>query len=103
MSFSVSAWAVSACGPANKIAEQLEQQFSRINLTDPGEQETVQHVRALVAQSLSTIDPEKPIQVSASGSMGYAHWGEGYKHATDPHTGPYQGVDLKISPIHYSV
>jgi len=63
-------WSVSACGPASKIAEQLEQQFSKINLTDPGEQETVQHVRALVAQTLTTIDPEKAVQVSASGSMG---------------------------------
>ena len=96
-------WSVSACGPANKIAEQLEQQFSKIYLNDPGEQETVQHVRALVAQTLTTIDPEKPVQVSASGSMGYAHWRAGHKHATDTHTGPYQSVDLKISPIHYSV
>ena len=53
-------WSVSACGPAAKAAEQLEQQFTRIsNCTDPGEQETVQKVRALVAQTLATIDPEK--------------------------------------------
>lgn len=96
-------WSVSACGPANKIAEQLEQQFSKINLTDPGEQETVQHVRALVTQTLTTIDPDKPVQINAFGSMGYQHWGAGLKHATDPHTGPFQHVDLKISPIHFSV
>lgn len=95
-------WGVSACGPASKIAEQLEQQFSKINLSHPGEQETVQNIRTVVSQTLATIDPEKVVQVSASGSMGYQHWGAGYKHETDPHTGPYQSVDLKISPIHFS-
>ncbi len=44
-------WSVSACGPAAKAAEQLEQQFTKINCTDPGEQETVQKLRALVAQT----------------------------------------------------
>lgn len=88
-------WSVSACGAAAKAAEQLEQQFTKINLTDPGEQETVQHVRALVAQALATIDPEKPVNITASGSMGYTHRG--------PHTGPYQSVDLKIWPIHFSI
>ena len=83
-------WSVSACGPAVKAAEQLEQQFEKIKLSDPGEQETVQKVRALVSQTLATIDPEKPVSVSASGSMGY-------------HVGPYQSVDLKIWPIHFSV
>ena len=95
-------WSVSACGPAGQIAAQLEQQFSKINCTDPGEQETVQNVRALVAQTIATIDPAKPVNVTASGSMGYAHWGAGIGHATDPHNGPYQSVDLKISPIHFS-
>lgn len=96
-------WSVSACGPSSKIAEQLEQQFSKINCTDPGEQATVQNVRSLVAQTLTTIDPDKVVNVSASGSMGYQKWGSGIKHATDPHVGPYQSVDLKISPIHFSV
>jgi hypothetical protein len=96
-------WSVSACGPSSKIAGQLEQQFSNINCSDPGEQETVQNVRALVAQTLTTIDPEKPVQVSASGSMGYRKWGAGLKHATEPHEGAFQSVDLKISPIHFSV
>ena len=88
-------WSVSACGPAAKAAEQLEQQFTKINLTDKGEQETVQKTRALVAQALGTIDPEKAVNVSASGSMGYASW--------DTKQGPYQSVDLKIAPIHFSV
>ena len=92
-------WSVSACGPAVKAAEQLEQQFEKIKLTDPGEQETVQKVRALVSQTLATIDPEKPVSVSASGSMGYKEWCQ----STRPHVGPYQSVDLKISPIHFSV
>ena len=52
-------WSVSASGAANKVAVQLEQQFANINCSDPGEQTTVQNVRALVAQTLSTIDPDK--------------------------------------------
>ena len=87
-------WSVSACGPAAKAAEQLEQQFTKINCTDPGEQETVQKVRALVAQTLATIEPEKIMRVSASGSMGFKDW--------QNKTGPYQSVDLKIEPIHFS-
>ncbi len=92
-------WSVSACGPAAKAAEQLEQQFDKIKLTDPGEQATVQNLRALVAQTLATIDPEKPVSVSASGSMGYKKWGT----SKEPNEGPFQSVDLKISPIHFSV
>jgi len=85
-------WSVSACGPANQIAEQLEQQFEKIKMNDPGEQETVNNTRALIAQTLKTIEPTKPVNVSASGSMGYR-----------THEGPYQSVDLKIAPIHFSV
>lgn len=88
-------WSVSACGPAAKAAEQLEQQFEKIKMTDEGEQTTVQNTRALVAQTLGTIDPEKVVNVSASGSMGYADWGAKTK--------PFQSVDLKIAPIHFSV
>jgi len=93
-------WSVSACGPAAKAAEQLEQQFTKIKCSDKGEQETVQNVRALVSQTLATIDPEKPVIVTASGSMGYKEWSS---QSTRPHVGPYQSVDLKISPIHFSV
>jgi hypothetical protein len=93
-------WSVSACGPASKIAEQLEQQFSKIKCTDPGEQETVQNVRKVVAQTVATIDPDKVVNVTASGSMGYKEWSS---QVTRPHIGPYQSVDLKISPIHFSV
>ncbi len=92
-------WSVSACGPAAKAAAQLEQQFEKIKLTDPGEQEAVQKVRALIAHVLSVTDPEKPLNVSASGSMGYKEWSS---QSTRPHIGPYQSVDLKISPIHFS-
>ena len=88
-------WSVSACGPAAKAAEQLEQQFTKINCTDPGEQETVKGTRAVVAQTLATIDPDKVVSVTASGSMGYADYGTKAK--------PYQSVDLEIAPIHFSV
>jgi hypothetical protein len=92
-------WSVSACGPTSKVAEQLEQQFERVNMNDiaqfrKGEQETVQHVRRLVAQVLATIEPEKIMRVSASGSMGFKDW--------QNKTGAYQSVDLKIEPIHFS-
>lgn len=87
-------WSVSACGFASKVAEQLEQQFERVNMNDKGEQETVQHVRKLFAQTLATIEPEKVMRVSASGSMGFKDW--------QNKTGPYQSVDLKIEPIHFS-
>ena len=88
-------WNVSASGPSAKAAVQLEQQFSKITMNDAGEQETVQNTRLLVAQTLSTFDPDKPVSVTASGSMGFADWGA--------KTGPYQSVDLKIAPIHFSV
>jgi hypothetical protein len=87
-------WSVCACGPAPKIAEQLEQQFERVNMNDKGEQETVQHARKLVAQTLATIEPEKIMRVSASGSIGFKDW--------QNKTGPYQSVDLKIEPIHFT-
>ena len=87
-------WSVSACGPASKIAEQLEQQFERVNMNDKGEQETVQHVRKLVAQTLTTIEPEKIMRISASGSMGFKDW--------QNKTGPYQSFDVKVEPIHFS-
>jgi hypothetical protein len=77
------------------VAEQLEQQFTKINMSDPGEMETVKGARSLIAQTLRTIDPEKPMNVTASGSMGYALW--------DTRERPYQSVDLKIAPIHFSV
>ena len=87
-------WSVSACGPAPKVAEQLEQQFERVNMNDKGEQETVQHARKLIAQTLATIEPEKIMRVSAPGSMGFKDW--------QNKTGSYQSVDLKIEPIHFS-
>ena len=88
-------WSVSACGPAAKAAVQLEQQFEKINCSDPGEQETVKGTRSVVAQTLATIDPDKVVNVTASGIMGYADYGTKAK--------PFQSVDLKIAPIHFSV
>jgi hypothetical protein len=87
-------WSVSACGPAAKVAVQLEQQFSTIKMNDAGEQETVQNTRTLFAQTLATFSPERPVRASASGSMGFKDWGA--------KTEPYQSVDLKIEPIHFS-
>ena len=87
-------WSVSACGPASKVAEQLEQQFERVNMNDKGEQETVQHARKLVAQTLATIEPDKIMRISASGSIGFKDW--------QNKAGAYQSVDLKIEPIHFS-
>jgi len=87
-------WSVSACGPAQKIAEQLEQQFQRIQMNDKGEQETVQRVRELIAQTLETFDREKILRVNAFGSMGFRDW----QHKT----GAFQNVDVKIEPIHFS-
>ena len=45
-------------------------------MNDKGEQETAQHARKLIAQTLATIEPEKIMRVSASGSMGFKDWAE---------------------------
>lgn len=87
-------WSVSACGPVAKVAEQLEQQFSSIKMNDSGEQETVNGVRALFSQTLATMDPSRPVRAMASGSMGFKEW--------TAKTSPYQSVDLKIEPIHFT-
>jgi hypothetical protein len=95
-------WSVSACGPASQIAEQLEQQFSKIRCHEP-EQQVVEVARKLVATALSTTDPDKPLRISGSGSLGFKKWGSGLDHATDPHVGPFHSFDLKIEPIHFTV
>jgi len=87
-------WSVSACGPAPKVAEQLEQQFANINVTDPAEMESVQTVRKLVAQALSPFDPDYPVRVMASGSQSWRDWSK--------KIGWYQSIDLKVEPIHFS-
>lgn len=88
-------WSVAASGPAAKIAEQLEGQFERITMNDAGEQETVQKARALIAQTLGTVHPDKPMSVSANGSMGFKDWSTKAE--------PYQNVSLSITPIHFTV
>lgn len=95
MAWNVNAWRVYAVGPAAKVAKQLARDFKQIKMYDEGEQETVQHVHRLVAQTLGTIDPEKTVSVTASGSMGFKDWKN--------KTGPYQSVDLKIESIHFTV
>jgi len=88
-------WSVNACGPAAKVAEQIEQQFAKIKVTDKREQETIQNARLLIYQTLATIDPEKPVKVFALGSLGYADY--------ETKERMFQSVDLKIMPIHFSV
>lgn len=87
-------WSVSACGPAAKVAVQLEQQFDHIKLTDAGEQETATNAKTLVLQTVATIDSERPIRVTASGLMGFKEW--------NTKQSPYQSVDIKIEPIHFT-
>ncbi len=88
-------WSVAACGPAAKVAEQLDTQFGRISGYDSGEMETIKNTRGVVAKTLATFDPERPVRVTASGSMGYKDY--------TAKTSPYQSLDLKIEPIHFSV
>jgi len=95
-------WSVRACGPARQIAEQLEQQFSEIRCYEP-EQRVVESARKLIANALLATEPDKPVRVVGSGSLGFQKWGQGFDHPTDPHVGPYHSFDLKIEPIHFTV
>ena len=84
-------WSIGAIGKAADLIPQIAQQYERIKLNDAGEMETVKNVVALIAQTLATFDPAKPVKVSASGSMGFAS-----------KTGPYQSVSVTIEPIHFT-
>ncbi len=88
-------WSVAASGKAKDVAPEIANQISKINLTDPGEMETVKNAGLLIAQTLGTFDPAKPVKVAASGSMGYTDY--------STKAGPYQQVTLAIAPIHFSV
>jgi hypothetical protein len=88
-------WSVAATGRTKDVAPEIVNQISKINLTDQGEMETVKNAGLLIAQTLGTFDPEKPVKVTASGSMGFADWTN--------KSGPYQHVTLTIEPIHFSV
>jgi hypothetical protein len=88
-------WSIGATGKAKDVTPEIATQVSKINLSDAGETETVKNVGVLIAQTLGTFDPEKPVKVSASGSMGFDDWTN--------KSGPYQHVTLTIEPIHFSV
>lgn len=88
-------WSVSGTGPAQAVAEQIAKQIAAVNLNDAGEMETVRLCGELLAQTLSTFDPAKPVSVQASGSMGYKDW--------TAKTSPFQSYEIKVSPIHFSV
>ena len=88
-------WSVSGTGPAQTVAPQIEKQIAAVNLNDAGEMETVKLVGGLISQALGTFDPEKPVSVQASGSMGYKDW--------SAKTGPFQSFKIEVNPIHFSV
>ncbi len=88
-------WSVAASGKAKDVAPEIANQVSKISLTDQGEMETVKNTGLLIARTLGTFGPEKPVKVAASGSMGFADWSS--------KSGPYQQVTLTIEPIHFSV
>lgn len=83
-------WSVSAQGKVEDVAAETTRQFQSplSYLTDEGEKETVRRVGFVVAQCLTTFDPEVKVSVSAFGHMG------GTKEA-----GGYQNVSLTISPL----
>ena len=87
-------WSVSATGPASDVAKQVEKQIASVKLSDAGEMETVALVGGLLAQTLATFDPSKPVSVVANGSMGFKDWGT--------KAGPYQQYNIAVSPIHFS-
>jgi hypothetical protein len=88
-------WSLSSAGKAVAVAAQIADQISKISLSDAGEMETVKLIGDLLAQTLTTYDPDKLVSVAAAGHMGYANY-------TDK-SGPYQQFGLKVDPMHLSV
>ena len=87
-------WSLSGTGPAAQLLPQIAKQVAAVNLNDPGEMESVRLVGELLAQTLGTFDPDKPVSVQASGSMGYKDW--------QAKTGPFQSYKIEVMPIHFS-
>ena len=84
-------WSVSASGKPADVAINLEGQFkaplaaSPAGLADDGERKTVEIIRDLLDQCLSTFGPERTVNVSAFGHMGFADYAtktDGYQEVT---------------------
>jgi len=89
-------WGVESNGKPDEVRIELSRQFShplalaQEGLDNPGEKTTVRLVHALIEQCLSTFDPEKSVQVSAAGHMGFDDW--------EHKNGPVQTVTISIQP-----
>ncbi len=89
-------WSVNATGTIAEVKARLEAGFGAplagkpAGLSDDGERETVRRVRDTIFQCLETFAPEKTVEVSAYGHMGFANW--------DTREGAYQEVTLSIKP-----
>jgi hypothetical protein len=87
-------WSVSSSGLVKNVVPDIKTQLSRVKLSDEGEQETVRLVGEALLQSLGTFDPERPVVVNASGSMGFGDW--------TTKGSPYQSYKIDVQPIHFS-
>jgi len=87
-------WSIVEAGKAKSLLPLVRTRVAAIQLSDAGEMETVKHVGALIEQTLGTFDPEKPVKVSASGSMSFRDW--------TAKTGGFQSVSIAIEPIHFT-
>jgi len=88
-------WNVSSSGTPAEVRGRLSEQFKGplaekpAGLSDDGERQSVQLVSELIEQILSTIDPERPVTVSAHGHMGFVDW--------DTKTGAFQNVSMSVT------
>ena len=88
-------WSVNASGNVADVRGQLSEQFKGplaekpAGLFDDGERKTVEMVRDSIDQCLSTFGPDKTVNVSAFGHMGFANW---------EMKGAYQEVTVSIKP-----
>lgn len=88
-------WNVSSSGTPAEVRGRLSEQFKGplaekpAGLSDDGERQSVQLVSELIEQILSTIDPERPVTVSAHGHMGFVD--------LDTKTGAFQNVSMSVT------
>lgn len=85
-------WSLGSVATAKQAREQITSQVAHVSLSDPGEQETVKLVGALIDQTLGTFGENRLVRVQASGSMGYKDW--------QAKTDPYQNFNILVEPIH---
>ena len=89
-------WSVNASGKVADVRGRLSEQFKAplaekpAGLYDDGERKTVEMIRDSVDQCLSTFDPEKTVNVSAFGHMGFANY--------ETKERGYQEVTVSIKP-----